>query len=124
MVRINARNLCTDILLSVGDGGRHVVGGSNFIDVISELLVCCRNVTRLQTDASPFLQTLIGFRRATTKDHHRVREEALRLIQLCIDQSVACPQQYDEHEDAPRYGKAGQRGAQLVAFRRLGYFFQ
>ena len=39
-----------------------------------------------------------------------------------VDESVAGSQQHDNHEDAPRHGKARERRAELVPPSRRPYF--
>ena len=124
MVGVDACHLGTDIFLTVADGDRGAILCPHLINDALELRIGGGDVTRLQTDAAPLLQTLIGFRGTPSEDHHGVGQEAFRLVQLRVNQSVARTQQYDNHEDAPRHSESCERRAQLVATGRLPYLIQ
>ena len=124
MVRIDTKDRRTEVLLVVGDGGRDAVACSHLVDILLELRIGRFHVPGLQTDVTTLLHTLVRLGRLTTKHDHRVREETLALLQVRIDESVTCPQQYDEHEDAPCHRKARQSGTQLIALRCLPYLLQ
>ncbi len=125
MVGIDADDARRHILLTEADGcgGRHILR-SNVVDIFLEIILRDGHVACLQANGSPLFQTLVWFRSLTAEHHHRIRQKAVRLLHLRVDEAVACAEQYDEHENAPRHGESCQCRAQLVAAGCLPNFIQ
>ena len=125
VVGIDAHQRGGEILLPVGDGLSILrEDGPDVVDGLGKVRAGGGDVAVLQRQVAALLQPLIGLRGHSAEHHHRVRQEAVRLLHLGVDQSVSGAQQDDEHEDAPGHGKSRQARAQLVAARRLPYLIQ
>ena len=44
------------------------------------------------------------------------------LFQSGVDQTIACAQEHNDHEDTPRHSETRERRAELVPPRRTPYF--
>ena len=89
--------------------------GSGVLHILLVALVGQSLVFVVEGYAPAFFQTVVSLRRISRAHHHRVVKKPVALYFLGVDESVAGSEQEDNHEDAPRHGKACQRGAQLVA---------
>ena len=91
---------------------------SHSIDMGLKITPRLSNIRIIKRNISSLFQSVISLRRIARTYHHRVGQELSHMRKLCIDQSVARPQQEDQHKDAPRHGKSRECSTQLIALDR------
>ena len=122
MNRIHAHDLQAHVLLAICYCGTLIVRGSNVVNMILEFRFGGLQVVSVQADIAPFTKSLIGLRSPASICLHRIRQPVAALLEVSIDESVACAKQHDNHKDSPRHSKTCKRRAELVATSRRPYF--
>ena len=112
VVGVYAQQGEVDVLLAEADVEAALAhGGAHAGHVVGELRFGVRQVAVVQLDAPPFLQAVVRLGGPAGEDADGVERPLGRVLLESVDEAVACAQQHDEHEDAPRHGKARQEGA-------------
>ena len=114
MHRIDTCYRTCNILFAIADSSTNIIKRTYLVDMILKIILSHSDISRLESDTATFLQTIIRLRSATSVNLHRVRQPVFVLLHVGINQTIACTQQYDDHEDAPRYSKTRKRRAELV----------
>ena len=122
MVGIDATKPRADIVLTHADNGLLRYSCPHLVDMIRKLCLRDGDVLVPERYIASFFHALVRFRSCTAEDGHGVHDETIIVVFQCMDKAIACSQQHDKHEDAPRHSKACKRGAQLVAPSRTPYF--
>ena len=112
-----------NVFLAEGEDGVALAdAGSGGDDFIGKSLCGKLKIAFIQRESSAFFQSVERFRCISRINFDRVHFHVLRLSLESMDKSVSCPQQYNQHENSPCYGKSRQYGAQLVAHDGSVYF--
>ena len=99
--------------------------GRDLVDLVGVGRLAQQVEVRLcEPNGAALLESVVRLGSHAAIDGHRVGREVVAVVHEGIEQAASGSQQHDEHEDAPRYGQAGQAGAQLVAADRFPDFYE